>query len=461
MHRYLARHVIYPFHERLLRRPTFRYLRELEQSQWAAPADLRTLQRSKLGLLLRHAQRHTPFYRRWFREAAIDVHQRDSIATLRGLPLLDKGTICAHVDEMLWRDVPGGLFRQCTGGSTGEPLTFYVGRRRQAYDQAARLRSHRWFNVNVGDRELFLWGSPIEVTRTDGLRLVRDALFNHRLLSAFDMSSDRMDEYLDEWDRYRPVALYGYPSSIALLVEHAEHRGRRLDTRRLAAVFVTGEVCYPHHRDTIVSYFRVPVADGYGSREAGFIAHQCPQGSMHLCAENVIVEIVNHEGEPVPVGEAGEIVVTHLDAYAMPFIRYRTGDTGRLEPGRCACGRGLPLMDVVQGRSTDFLHLPDGTVKHALSIIYPLREMRGIRRFRVTQHADYSVTVDVVADDRGVRITREAVARKVRPVVGDQVGLRVELVDRIASTASGKHRYVVSQVRQTGERVTQEAAADA
>jgi phenylacetate-CoA ligase len=182
---------------------------------------------------------------------------------------------------------------------------------------------------------------------------------------------------------------------------------------------------------------------------------------MHVCAENVIVEVVNHEGEAMPVGEAGEIVVTHLDAYAMPLIRYRTGDAGRLKPGRCACGRGLPLMDVVQGRSTDFLRLPDGTVKHALSIIYPLREMRGVRRFRVTQHADYSVTVDVVADDRAERITREAVARKIRPVVGDQVGLRVELVDRIASAASGKHRYVVSQVQQTGERVTQGVDADA
>jgi len=461
MHRYLARYVIYPIHERLLRRPTFRCLRELEQSQWAAPADLHALQRNKLGLLLRHAKRRTAFYRRWFREAGIDPEQADPIAALRAFPLLDKATIRTSVDDMLWRDVPGGLFRQSTGGSTGESLTFYVGRRRQAYDQAARLRSHRWFNVNVGDRELFLWGSPIEVTRTEGLRLVRDALFNQRLLSAFDMSSQRMDEYLDEWDRYRPAALYGYPSSIALLVEHAEQRGRRLDTRRLEAVFVTGEVCYPHHRDTIASYFGVPVADGYGSREAGFIAHQCPQGNMHVCAENVIVEIVSGEGDTVPIGETGEIVVTHLDAYAMPLIRYRTGDTGRLEPGRCACGRGLPLMDVVQGRSTDFLHLPDGTVKHALSIIYPLREMRGVRRFRVTQHADYSVTVDVVADDRAGRITRESVARKIRPIIGDQVGLCVELVDRIASAPSGKHRYVVSQVRQTGERVTREVDADA
>ncbi|MGB2985601.1 MAG: AMP-binding protein, partial [Phycisphaerae bacterium] len=329
----------------------------------------------------------------------------------------------------------------------GDPLIFYFDRRRQGYDQAARIRSRRWFGVDVGDRELYLWGSPIEVKHADGVKRLRDALFNHRLLNAFNMSPQRMDEYLKAWDRFRPTCLFGYPSSIALLVEHARSRGRKLGTRSLRAVFVTGEVCYPHQRETIASYFGVPVADGYGSREAGFIAHECPEGSMHLTAENVIVEIVDSDGNLVPGGQSGEIVVTHLDAYAMPFIRYRTGDVGRLKPGRCACGRGLSVMDVVQGRATDFLYLPDGNIRHALSIIYPLREMAGVRQFRVTQQEDYSVTVDVVADDNGERITREAVAQRIRSVVGDQVDLRVALVERIASTNSGKYRYVISHAR--------------
>ena len=167
---------------------------------------------------------------------------------------------------------------------------------------------------------------------------------------------------------------------------------------------------------------------------------------MHITAENVIVEIVD-QGRSMPPGESGEIVVTHLDAYGMPFIRYGTGDRGRLKPGRCACGRGLPLMDVVQGRATDFLYLPDGTVKHALSVIYPLRAMAGIRQFHVTQHEDFTVTVDVVCNDRAERITKEAVAKSVRPVFGNQVEVRVDLVNRIAPTASGKYRYVVSHAR--------------
>jgi phenylacetate-CoA ligase len=442
----IARHLTFPLHERLVGRKTRRYVRELEESQWASPDSLRELQHTKLRALLRHADVNTEFYRRRFREARINVNSDDAFEALARLPLLDKDEIRASIDELVWHDSPDGIYPSNTGGSGGEPLSFFVGRRRQAYDQAARIRTHRWFDVDIGDRELFLWGSPIELTQADRLKRWRDTVLNHRLLNAFKMSPQRMDEYLDVFKRYRPACLFGYPSSLTLLVEYARSHGRMVDPRSLRAVFVTGEVCYPHHRETLRSFYGVPVADCYGSRDAGFIAHECPLGSMHLTAENVIVEIVDHT-RAVPVGETGEIVVTHLDAYAMPFIRYRTGDVGRLKAGRCACGRGLGLMDVVQGRTTDFLYLPDGNIKHALSIIYPLRSLSGVRQFRVTQEKDYTVTVEVVGDDKSERITREAVAREVRPVLGGDVGLRVRMVDRITAADSGKYRYVVSRAK--------------
>jgi phenylacetate-CoA ligase len=167
---------------------------------------------------------------------------------------------------------------------------------------------------------------------------------------------------------------------------------------------------------------------------------------MHVTAENVIVEILR-DGRQAAAEESGEIVVTHLDAYGMPFIRYRTGDLGRLLPGRCRCGRGLPLMDVVQGRSTDFLVLPDGTIKHALSIIYPLREMAGIRRFRVTQAEDLAITVEVVAERTVPKLSVMGIKRQVRPVVGEDLPLGVRFVDSIEESASGKFRYVISHAK--------------
>ena len=441
----LSGRLIYPLHERLLGRRTFPFWRSLETSQWDSPDGLYRLQAEKLDALLTHARTNVEFYRDRLPHAARDGQAGDPLAALRDVPFLERSDIRENINAMLWQASPGGLFPGCTGGSTGEPVRFFLDRRRQAFDQAARLRAHRWFGVNPGDRELYLWGSPIEKNRTDTLKNWRDALFNQRLLDAFNMSAARLDQYLDAWDAFRPACLFGYPSSIALLVQHAQRRGRELRRKQLRAVFVTGEVCLPQDRKVIADYFGVPVADGYGSRDAGFIAHQCPEGGMHVTAENVVVEIVEEERQ-VPVGESGEIVTTHLDAYGMPMIRYRTGDRGRLLADRCRCGRGLPLMDVVQGRTTDFLRLPDGNVRHALSIIYPLRETPGIRQFRVVQERDFGVVVEVVCDGRAAQVTRESVSRSLRPVIGADVSLDVRTVDYIEPSPSGKHRYVTSRV---------------
>lgn len=441
----ISRRLVWPLHERIVGRATLRYVAELEWSQYAAPDELRVLQGRKLRELLIHAHAKTAFHRQRFREAQVDPERDEPFDALRRLPSLTKHDIRTRCDDMTWREAPGGVFRHNTGGSTGEPLTFYFDRRRQGYDQAARIRTHRWFGVDHGDRELFLWGSPIEWSRTDSVKRVRDALFNHRLLSAFDMSPERMDDYLDQIECFRPACLFGYPSSIALLVRHAVSRGRTLNVPALRAVFVTGEVCHPPDRQAIESYFGVPVADGYGSREAGFIGHECPQGGMHVTAENVIVEVLR-DGAPVSAGEVGELVITHLDAYAMPMIRYRSGDVGRLLTGRCPCGRGLPRMEVVGGRATDFLHLPDGTVKHALSAIYAMRSLPDVRRFRIHQSKDYAIHVSVVASDEPTTTLCENAIEGLRRAIGGGVPIDVAFVDDIPAVGSGKFRYVTSDV---------------
>lgn len=438
----LIRKMLLPLHERLVGRSTLRFLAELEESQWLAPAELDRVRREKLAALLQHAAKNTPYYRSRLSSVPLDDPHRIDLAQLR---VLTKDDIRAHSSDMLWHSSPGGLHAHNTGGSTGEPLQFFIDRRRQAYDQAARIRAHRWFGVDVGHRELMLWGSPIEFNRTDHVKRFRDRLFNQRLINAFNMSTETMDQYAAVWNRFRPQCLFGYPSSIALFVEHIRKNQRRVNCKHLRAVFVTGEVCYPHHREAIESFFQVPVADNYGSRDAGFIAHQCPKGSMHITAENVIVEIVK-DGLPQPVEQAGEIVVTHLDAYGMPFIRYCTGDHGRLLPGRCPCGRGLPLMDVVQGRATDFVKLPDGTIRHALSVIYPLRELPMVRAFRVIQREDLSVEIQVEPTASRDTTTEHDIARALRPVLGNDIPVDVRFVDRLPSCTSGKHRYVLSEV---------------
>ncbi|MBK8266923.1 MAG: phenylacetate--CoA ligase family protein [Planctomycetes bacterium] len=259
------------------------------------------------------------------------------------------------------------------------------------------------------------------------------------------MTPRRMSVYLDHWERFDPVHVFGYPSSLARLLLFAEQNGRRMMTRSLRAAFVTGELFTPQDRRIIEEHLQVPVADGYGSREAGFIAHQCMEGRYHVTMESLIVELLDSRQQPVSIGESGEVTVTHLDAYGMPFIRYRTGDWARMSAVPCPCGRGLESIECIEGRKTDMLRTADGGWAHALSLIYVLREARGIRRFCIEQSENLDLTVSVVADESFDQAMRQSVVSGLQRRIGGNARISLQQVAEIPHTASGKHRCIVSR----------------
>lgn len=444
MYSALVRHLLIPLHERIMGRPTLAMLREMERSQWWSRDQLADYQQAKLRHLLTHAHTRCPFHRDRIDAARIDPRAA-TLNDLARLPLLTKSDIVDHREQLIDKSAPG-LRDATTGGSTGAPLAFATDRARQAADQAARARSRRWFGVDLGDRELYLWGSPIEHSASDSLKSLRDRLTNQRLLNAFQLTPQAMTKYLAILQRYDPVHIFGYPSSLSRLVRFALDAGLPVRNRSLRAVFTTGELLAPADRAVLEEHLNVPVADGYGSREGGFIAHQCPYGSYHVTMESLIVELIDHAGQPVPTGEIGEIVVTHLDAFGMPFIRYRTGDLARSATTSCPCGRKLDTLKIMEGRRTDLLRRADGGHAHALSVIYVLRNEPVVAEFKVTQRPGLDLDVEIVP--RGP-INAEHQSR-ISNLVSGQLGgaaVRLHLRDSIAPDPSGKHRHVVSEAR--------------
>jgi len=438
-----VRRVVLPLHERLCGRDTLAYARDLEFTQWWPPEKLRRFQTLRLRSLFASAAQHSPFFRNRFAAARLDP-EAVTLQDLPRLPPLTKADIRENLDLLTWPAVPGGLRRSTTGGSTGTPVAFYMDRARQAADQAARIRSRRWFGIEPGDRELYLWGSPVELTTQDRVKSLRDRLMNHRLLNAFDMTPGQMRDYLAQIDHFNPAHVFGYPSSLARLVSLANSIGHRSAAPALRAVFVTGEWLDPADRQALADYFRVPIANGYGAREAGFVAHECPQSRLHVTDESLIVELVDAAGQPVPDGEPGEVVVTHLENLGMPLIRYRTGDVARRDPNPCPCGRGISVLQQVEGRRTDQLMRKDGGTAHALSVIYVLRETPGVREFKVVQRAGLDLDVALVPDCEFDRVDQASLASRLGRQLGG-VDVTLRLVDQIASDRSGKFRYVVSE----------------
>jgi phenylacetate-CoA ligase len=256
-----------------------------------------------------------------------------------------------------------------------------------------------------------------------------------------------MRRYLEVLKKSQPASLFGYPSSISLLCEYANSIGFNLRDTGIKAVFCTGEVLYKYQRKTIANSFGVPVTNGYGARDAGFIAHECPEGGMHIAAEHIIVEVCDTFGNILPPGEVGEIVITNLDGLAMPLIRYATGDLGALSEEHCSCGRGLPLMKVLEGRTTDFIMTSDGNRMHALGLIYVLREMPGICQFQIIQNDLDRIEVNVVKNDEFPLTAPETITQAFKKRVGVNVSVKINFVDKISVQKSGKFRYVISNVQ--------------
>jgi phenylacetate-CoA ligase len=451
--------LIYPLQERALRRPTFAYLAELERSQHLCVAEVEALQCVKLAALLQTAHVHSAWHRQRIDEAGLEPSRLCSLADLRLLPTMNKRDAAVHRDSIAWPGVPGGAFTYNTGGSSGQPLTFFFGRQRQASDAAGRMRARCWWGVEPGDPEVYLWGAPVELNKTDWVKSIRDRLINQLVLNAFAMSPDRMDRYLDAIEAFRPRCVYGYASSVALLAAHARERGRRLSLPGLRVVCTTGEPVYDYQRALIREVFGAPVANEFGSRDIGFTAHETPEGQMLLMSESIILEVLDADGRPVAPGEMGEAVMTGLCSEAQPFIRYRTGDMVRmsLEPDRG--GRGLHVIAEVIGRSTDFLVRADGTIMHALAGIYVLRSIEGVGEFKLMQHDLRDLEVLVVTGPRWTDASAAAIVAGLRRRLGDEVRITVRVVEQIAPEASGKHRYVVSRVPLAGQLGAATAAA--
>jgi phenylacetate-CoA ligase len=441
----LVWNIIFPLHELAKGHATLRILRDMEAADRLSADQLGKLQCAKLGELLEYAEGHVPFARQRLAAAGVKAKDIKTSEDLCRIPLMTKADVRTH-RASLRSDRTGPLREFATGGSTGEPLIFDIAKRRVASQVANRQRVSRWWGLSIGDPEFALWGSPIEVTRQEGLRSLRDRLLRTRLFSAFEMDENVMSAYLDALESGGWRQIFAYPSALYLLCLRARKEARNLRQLGIKAAFVTSEVLYPHQRELISDTLNCPVANGYGGRDSGFISHECPQGGMHIMADSMIVEILDEQGCLVPPGTVGQIVVTDLYSHEVPFIRYVTGDLGSIAPGRCACGRALPLLESIEGRSNDSIVTPDGRTMNALSMVYPLREIPGIEQFRICQKRLERFHVQIVRNGEFTVDAEQHLRQRWNHLFRCNLEITFEYVSSLPRDRSGKLRHVVSEV---------------
>ena len=439
----ISKHVFFPLLEKRLGFSTIKRLAELEKSQWLSPDELRQLQEENLRRLLIHAYRNVPYYQRIFMERNLQPEDIRTIEDLKKLPILRREDVRRNFDELIARNVPRKEMEMfATGGTTGEPLRFYHPKDR-GWSWGAYYRAHGWYGYKMGDKHALIWSHPFE--KTIGVRLSRkisQVLRRFIFQSAFDMSERQLEVFVRNIKKFKPKALIGYPSAVYVLAEFVRQRG--IQYVRFGVAITTAEKLFEYQRQLIKETFDCDVFEQYGGGEVLSIAYECPEHhGYHITAENVVLEFMR-DGEHASPGETGSIVVTDLRNYVMPFIRYENGDLGIPSDRTCDCGRGLPLMESVEGRITDVIVYKDGFISSP--ILTTIFKKLPIKQYQVIQESLDDITIKIIpGGGYSDRITSFIVGT-MRRYLPEDVEIRVEFVDTIPLTSAGKRRVVISKV---------------
>lgn len=458
----LLRHGAMPVMERMQGISVSPHLRELEQSQWWTPQALRTLQAAKLRRLVQHAYQHVPLYRQLWDDAGISPASITTMEDLRQLPIVTKQQLrAAYPDRALADDAdPAHVVPYTSSGSTGEPFRFVMSRAEKGVRWAVMFRCWAWAGFYQGTRYVNLMGDHAHGALQGGwLQRLEQRLTRMLHIPAFAVHDERLDWVVETIVRFRPAVLRSYPATAHRLAEVLAER--RIDLP-LRAVLTTGEVLYPFQRHAIEQQFGCRVFDAYGG-DGMDVAFQCGHNTgYHINAETVLVEVLDEAGRPVAAGEEGQIVLTNLNNLTMPFIRYAIADVGAVRAERCPCGRGLPLLDHVVGRSSDQLVLPSGRALLMWYFTTLFRQTPGIDAFQVRQVAPDHLVVRLVPGrefgylpaegDRGhasgAFVGPDGVVAYLHQRIDSQVRgearLDIELVERIPSGPAGKRRFFIA-----------------
>lgn len=442
----LVRKIYFPLTQRLKGQRVSDALQLLEKTQNYSLKQMQDLQWARLMTILKHTAENVPYYR-----DRISSERIKSYEDFLKVPFLTKPDIQTNKKELLNPNYKENKWIGRTSGSTGLAVEFFMDNNYCNYDWANRWRGRRWFGVDIGDREVALWGRPIYSKFARWWGGVKARLQNMLLLSAFDLTEENLDFYWKKIKKFQPSFFYGYSTVLTRLAQFIKEKEGSAGDLKVKAIFATGETLYQSSRKLLKSVFNCPVAIEYGCSEVGGFAYECPEGRLHISAENVFVEFLNERNQPVKPGEIGEVVVTGLTNFYMPFIRYKIGDLGSPRDNICPCGRGLPLMELDTAKLEDVILTSKGKVFSSklfdyINLALMAENIKGIRQFKVYQKSIDMFYVEVIKDTEFSNRAIEFFIQKMREFITEDIKINIKFVSRIPREETGKLRYFVSEI---------------
>ena len=440
-----------PLHKWMITRKTRVYYDELKRSQWLTPEEIRELQEMKLRRVVRHAAVHVRYYRELFAKKKIDPESIKTLDDLRKLPLLSKEDVRQNLYFDLLSDnhIKKNILKICTSGSTGEPFVCFADKDQLEIRWAATLRSMEWTGYEWGDKQTRLWHQTIGMSGMQVAREWMDAAMSRRIfIPAYEMRDDNLKEIIDRINEYQPALIDGYAESFNLLAQYIKTHNPVMCKPK--GIISSAQALPKQSREIIEAAFGCPVFDKYGSREFSGIAYQCSEHEgHHVVAESYIVEILK-EGRPAKPGEVGEVVITDLNNFCMPFIRYRIGDLAvAMDSAKtCGCGRGLPRIGDIQGRTQAIIVGSEGRYIPGTFFAHFFKDFDYlVRQYQIVQEKTEEVILKVVKAPRFEEHAFDHMLKELQKYLGEGTKLNVEIVDHIPLVRTGKHQGSISKLK--------------
>jgi phenylacetate-CoA ligase len=421
----------------------------LKNSQWYPKSVLINYQNKRLREIIKYSYKYVPYYNKLFKKLKLTYDDIKCIDDLYKLPILTKKIINDNWNYFF----PTNINRQhyinaSTGGTTGEPLKYRVSSYDRFFGGAMLYRGWSYGKYILGDKMAFLGGTSLDINPKNSFDTkLNELLRNIKKLSSFEMDENSMKTYIKIINKFKPKYFRGYASSIYFLANWINENN--IPINYPYAVFTTAEKLFPHMRKKIENVLKCEVFDGYGLDDGGVSAFECEEHTgLHIDLEKSILEVVNDKNNTIVEGK-GKILATSFFNKAMPFIRYNTGDVTNITQDICSCGRNLPLLKELVGRSVDFFITPENKYIHGWFFLYIFwKYCVGITNYQVIQNTLDTIDIYLVInddfDDKQLYFIENYIKEK-----SLNWNVNFHFVNKIQQTSSGKYKFIINNLFNT------------
>lgn len=411
-----------------------------ELNQYLPLEDIHNIQKIKFQKLINHAITNVPYYRKTLKNV-------NDISEINKIKFLTKDIIKDNFHELKALNLEGKRFiENSTSGSTGEKTMFYS----DLYNmnlRASVIRGDKRAGLERTGKSLYLWGAERDINnnRTIYKKIKDHFIYKNKILSSYHLSNNDLENYIEVFNDYKPNLLVSYPSPLYHFAKYIETSDKKI--HQVDGIVTSAETLFPFQRDRIESVFNAKIFNRYGSREFGHIASECNQhDGLHINSDRLILEVINQNGKPCQPGELGEIVITDLDNYVFPFIRYKIGDLGVLSNKKCSCGINFPLLERIEGRIFDIVKGPNGNIVAGTFWTLLRNKVKGFDKFQVLQNELNYIRISVERNILFDKKNQLFLVQLIKDKLGKEMKVELKIVDKITTTTSGKHRWIISKI---------------